>query len=223
MEEEMSQIEKNETWELVPRPKDKNIIGTKWVFKNKMNEDGQIIRNNARLVCKGYSQIEGIDFEETFAPIARVEAIRMFLAFSCSKLFKIYQMDVKSTFLNGELKEVYMEQPKGFNLVEGKDFVCKLKKALYGLKQAPRAWYARLDHYLQQQGFKKGVVGSNLYIKADEDKLLVTLIYVDDLVFVSNNDEMSHEFAQNMSKEFEMSMIGELSYLTSLDYKYLKP
>jgi len=98
MEEEMSQIEKNETWELVPCPRDKNINGTKWVFKIKMNEDGQIIRNKARLVCKGYSQIEGIDFEETFAPLARVEAIGMFLAFSCSKGFKIYQMDEKQHF-----------------------------------------------------------------------------------------------------------------------------
>ena len=114
-----------------------------------MNKDGQIIINKARLVCKGYSQFEGIDFEETFAPIARVESIRMFLAFSCSKGFKIYQMDVKSTFLNEELKEeVYMEQLEGFNLAEIKDFVCKLKKTLYGLKQAPRAWYARLEHYL---------------------------------------------------------------------------
>ncbi len=114
-----------------------------------MNEDEQVIRNKARLVCKGYSQIEGIDFEETFAPVARVEAIRMFLAFSCSKGFKIYQMDVKSTFLNGQLKvEVYMEQQEGFDLIEGKDLVCKLKKALYGLKEAPRAWYARFNHYL---------------------------------------------------------------------------
>lgn len=109
-----------------------------------------------------------------------------------------------------------MEQPKGFDLAEGKDFVCKLKKALYGLKQAPRAWYARLDHYLQQQNFKKGVAGSNLYIKMDKDKLLITLVFVDDLIFASNNDEMSHEFAQNMSKEFEMSMIGELSYFLGL-------
>ena len=196
MEEEMSQIEKNETWELVPHPKDKS---------------------KARIFCKGYSQIEGIDFEETFAPVAHMEAIRMLLAFSCSKGFKIYQMNVKSAFLNGKLKEeVYMEQPKGFNLAKGKDCVCKFKKALYGLKQAPRAWYARLDHYLQQQGFKKGVEGSNLYIKTDEDKLLVTLVYVNDLIFASNNDEMSHDFSQNMSKEFEMSMIGELSRFLGL-------
>jgi len=126
-------------------------------------------------------------------------------------------MDVKSTFLNGELKEeVYMEQPEGFDLTVGKDLVCKLKKTLYGLKQAPRAWYARLDHYLQKQGFKKGVVGSNLYIKIDQGKLLVALVYVDDLIFASNNDEMSHEFSQNMLKEFEMSMIGELSHFLGL-------
>lgn len=212
MEEEITQIEKNETWELVPRPKDKNIIVTKRVFKNKMNEEGQVIRNKARLVCKGYSQIEGIDFEETFAPVARMEAIRMLLAFSCSKGFKIYQMDMKLAFRNGELKE----QPEGFDLTARKDLVCKLKKALYGLKQAPRAWYARLDHYLQQQGFKKGVAGRNLYIKRDQGKLPVALVYVDDLIFSSNNDEMSHEFSQNMSKEFEMSMIGELSHFLGL-------
>ena len=177
----------------------------------------RLSRNKARLVCKGYSKIEGIDFEETFAPVARMEAIRMFLAFACPKGFKIYQMDLKSAFLNGELKEeVYMEQPEGFDLTTEKDFVCKLKKALYGLKQAPRAWYARLDHYLQQQGFKKGVSRSNLYIKTDQGKLLVALVYVDDLIFASNNDEMSHEFSQSMAKEFEMSMIGELSHFLGL-------
>ena len=129
----------------------------------------------------------------------------MFLAVTCSKGFKVYQMDVKSTFLNGDLKEeVYMEQPKGFDLAEGKYLVCKLKKALYGLKQAPRAWYAKLDHYLQQEGFKKGVAGSNLYMKMDKEKLLITLIYVDDLIFASNDDEMSDEFSLNNSKGFQM-------------------
>jgi hypothetical protein len=107
MEEELNQIEKNETWELVPRRKDKNIIGTKWVFKNKLNEDGQVTRNKERLVCKGYAQVEGIDFEETFAPIARMEVIIMFLAYACSKRIKLYQMGVKSTFLNGELEEEF--------------------------------------------------------------------------------------------------------------------
>jgi transposase InsO family protein len=150
MDEELDQIEKNDTWELVPRPKDKNVIDTKWVYRNKLNEDGQVTRNKARLVCKGYAQVEGIDFEETFAPVSRMEAIRLLLAYACSKNIKVYQMDVKSSFLNGELEEeVYIEQPEGFQLSENADYVCKLKKALYGLKQAPRAWYSRLDKYLQ--------------------------------------------------------------------------
>ena len=110
MNEELDQIEKNQTWELVPRSKNKNVIGTKWVFKNKVNENGQVIKNNAILVCKGYAQVEGIYFEETFAPVSRLEAIRMFFAFASYKKFKVYQMDVKSAFLNGNLEEeVYIE------------------------------------------------------------------------------------------------------------------
>ena len=110
MNEELDQIEKNHTWKLVPRPKDKNVVETKWILKNKLNENGQIIKNKARLVCKGYAQVEGIDFGETFSPIARLESIIMFLEFACFKNFKIYQMDVKSAFLNGNLKkEVYIE------------------------------------------------------------------------------------------------------------------
>ena len=167
MNEELDQIEKNETWDLVPRPKDKNVIETKWVFRNKLNEDGQVVRNKARLVCKGYAQIEGLDFEGTFAPMAILESIRMFLSLAMHLKFKVYQMDVKSAFLNGNLEEeVYIEQPDGFLLGEDPNVVCRLKKALYGLKQAPRAWYSRLDTYLiQSLGFKKGVVDSNLYIK----------------------------------------------------------
>jgi hypothetical protein len=156
MNEELDQIEKNNTWEMVQRPEGKNIIVSKWIFKNKLNEQGQVIRNKARLVCKGYAQIEGLDFDETFAPVARLEAIRIFLAYACHKRFKVYRMDVKSAFLNGDLsEEVYMEQPEGFKLSNNPDLVCKLKKDLYGLKQAPRAWYHRLDTYLKDKGFKR--------------------------------------------------------------------
>jgi hypothetical protein len=135
MDEELDQIEKNDTWELVPRPKNKNVIDTKWIFRNKLNEDGQVTRNKARLVCKGYAHIEGIDFEETFSLVARMKAIHLLVSYACSKNVKVYQMDVKSCFMNGELEEeVYIEQPKGFQLSENKDYVCELKKALYGLK-----------------------------------------------------------------------------------------
>jgi hypothetical protein len=142
MEEELNQIEKNETWELVPRPKDKNVIRTKWVFINKLNEDGQVTKNKERLVCKGYSQVEGIYFEEVFSPMAIMEEIRILLAYVCFKRIKVYQMDIKSTFINGELQEeVYIEQPKGFLLSEKEDYVSILKKSLYGFKQSSRVWY----------------------------------------------------------------------------------
>src|SRR3984885_12829257 len=217
MDEELEQIEKNNTWELVPKPKDKNVIGTKWVFKNKLNENGEVIRNKARLVCKGYAQQEGINFEETFAPIARLEAIRMFLALSSFQKFKVFQMDVKSTFLNGDLEEeVYIEQPDGFILGNDPNLVCRLKKALYGLKQAPRTWYYRLDKHLHQQGFSKGSADSNLYIKVENDKLLILVVYVDDIIFGSNEEDMSQSFALVMQKEFEMSLLGELTYFLGL-------
>jgi hypothetical protein len=140
MNDELDQIEKNNTWEMVHRLEGKNIIGSKWIFKNKLNEQGQVVRNKEILVCKGYAQIEGLDFDETFAAVARLEAIIILLAYACHKRFKVYQMDAKSSFLNGDLnEEVYMEQPKGFELFDNPDLVCKLKKYLYGLKQAPRA------------------------------------------------------------------------------------
>ncbi|KAK0570630.1 hypothetical protein LWI29_004098 [Acer saccharum] len=151
--EELNQFERNEVWTLVPRPRNTNVIGTKWVFRNKSDEDGNIVRNKARLVAQGYSQIEGIDFEETFAPVARLESIRLLLSISCVYKFKLHQMDVKSAFLNGLLhEEVFVEQPKGFVDPHHPSHVYRLKKALYGLKQAPRAWYERLTLYLVDNG-----------------------------------------------------------------------
>ena len=115
MQEELNQFEKNKVWKLVPPPEDKNVIATKWVFRNKMDEQGVVVRNKSRLVAKGYSQQEGIDYDETFVPVERLEAIRIFLAFAAHSYFKVYQMDVKSAFLNGELaEEVYVAQPPGF-------------------------------------------------------------------------------------------------------------
>ena len=125
---ELDRIEKNNTWVLVPIPADKNVIGSKWVFKNKMNEHRQIVSNKYRLVCKGYAQVEGQDFDETFAPVEILEAIKMFLSYSIHKNFKVYQIDVESCFLNGDLEEeVYIEQPGGFQLKNNPDNVYKLK------------------------------------------------------------------------------------------------
>lgn len=217
MKEEISQIEKNKTWELVPRPLDKNVIGAKWVFRNKMDEEGKVTRNKARLVCKGYAQVEGNDYGETYAHVARMESIRLILAYACSKQIKVYQMDVKSTFLNGDLEEeVYMEQPNGFQVQEVEQYVYRLKKALYGLKQAPRAWYSRLDNYLRQQGYKKDNNDNNLYFKEENDSLIIVEIYVDDIIFGSDDDKLSKQFVECMQKEFEMSMLGEMKFFLGL-------
>ena len=144
--QELNEFERNEVWKLVPRPKNRSVVDTKWVFRNKIDPDGIITRNKARLVAKGYSQQEGIDYDETYAPVARLEAIRIFLDYDAHMKFKVFQMDVKSAFLNGELEEeVYVEQPPGFVDPRYPNFVYRLDKALYGLKQAPRAWYETLS------------------------------------------------------------------------------
>jgi hypothetical protein len=169
------------------------------------------------LVCKGYAQIEEIDFEETFTLVARMEEIHLLLAYACSKHVKVYQMDVKSSFLNGELEEEsYIEQPEGFQLLENTDYVCKLKKALYGRKQAPRAWYSRLDKYLQQAGFKKGSADNNLYIKVSQGNILLIEVYIDDIIFGSDDDRLNQIFSKDMQNEFEMSLLGELSFFLAL-------
>ena len=149
LHEELNQFSRNDVWFLVPRPKDVNVIGTKWIFKNKMDENGVIVRNKARLVAQGFKQIEEIDFDETFAPVARLESIQILLAVACVWKFKLFQMDVKSAFLNGILnEEVYVEQPKGFQDPRYPNHVYRLRKALYGLNQTPKAWHERLTSYL---------------------------------------------------------------------------
>ncbi|GJU53647.1 retrovirus-related pol polyprotein from transposon TNT 1-94 [Tanacetum coccineum] len=149
MQEELNQFIANDVWELVPQPRNMTIIGTKWVFRNKLDENGIVSRNKARLVAQGYNQQEGIDYDETYAPVARLESIRILLAYACALDFKLFQMDVKSAFLNGFInEEVYVAQPPGFIDFEKPDHVYKLKKALYGLKQAPKAWYDRLKAFL---------------------------------------------------------------------------
>jgi hypothetical protein len=145
MQEELNNFKRNEVWSLVPRPK-QNVVGTKWVFRNKQDEHGVVTRNKARLMAKGYAQFVGLDFEETFAPVARLESIRILLAYAAHHSFRLFQMDVKSAFLNGPIKEeVYVEQPPGFEDDRFPDHMYKLSKALYGLKQAPRAWYEFFD------------------------------------------------------------------------------
>ncbi|GJR77991.1 retrovirus-related pol polyprotein from transposon TNT 1-94 [Tanacetum coccineum] len=165
MQDEIHEFDRLDVWELVPPPDCAKIIALKWIYKVKLDEYGDVLKNKARLVAKGYRQEEGLDFEESFAPVARLEAIRIFLANAASKNMTVYQMDVKTAFLNGELKEeVYVSQPEGFVDPDRPHHVYRLKKALYGLKQAPRAWYDTLSKFLLAQGFSKGVVDPILFI-----------------------------------------------------------
>ncbi|GKA98344.1 retrovirus-related pol polyprotein from transposon TNT 1-94 [Tanacetum coccineum] len=163
--EELHQFDRLKVWELVDKPLCKNVINLKWLWKNKRDEENTIIHNKARLVAKGYAQKEGINFEESFAPVARLKAVRLFIAYAAHKSFTVYQMDVKTTFLYNPLKEkVYVNQPDGFVDPYHPDKVYHLKKALYGLKQAPRAWYDELSKLLISKGFSKGSIDPTLFI-----------------------------------------------------------
>ncbi|GJS92658.1 retrovirus-related pol polyprotein from transposon TNT 1-94 [Tanacetum coccineum] len=220
MQEELNQFYRNKVWTLVPLPYGKIAIGSKWVFRNKKDEHGTTTKNKARLVAQGYSQEEGIDYDETFAPVARMEAIRIFLAFATYMNFKVYQMDVKSAFLNGKLKEeVYVKQPPGFESSEFPDYVCKLDKALYGLKQAPRAWYETLSTFLIQNKFARGRIDNTLFIYKSKGEVLLVQVYVDDIIFGSTSYKLCKQFEKLMTKKFEMSMMGELTYFLGLQIK----
>ncbi|GJW28693.1 retrovirus-related pol polyprotein from transposon TNT 1-94 [Tanacetum coccineum] len=195
MQEELNQFVANDVWELVPLPISQSVIGTKWVFRNKLDENGIVSRNKARLVAQGYNQQEGIDYDETYALVARLESIRILLAIACANDFKLYQMDVKSAFLNGFInEEVYVAQPPGFIDFQKPNYVYKLKKALYGLKQAPKAWYDRLKAFLIKHEYSMGMVDNTLFTKKSKSHLII----------------------------FEMSMMGELNFFLGLQIKQME-
>ncbi|WVZ98041.1 hypothetical protein U9M48_043524 [Paspalum notatum var. saurae] len=220
MHEELENFERNQVWVLVEPPPHCSPIGTKWVFKNKQGEDGVVVRNKARLVAQGFCQKEGIDYEETFAPVARLEAIRILLAFAASEGFKLFQMDVKSAFLNGFIKEeVYVRQPPGFEHPKFPNRVFKLQKALYGLKQAPRAWYERLRKLVVGQGFQMGSVDKTLFLLKHGKDFLIVHIYVDDIIFRGSSHALCSKFSEQMSREFEISMMGELYFFLGLQIR----
>ncbi|GJX83098.1 retrovirus-related pol polyprotein from transposon TNT 1-94 [Tanacetum coccineum] len=217
MQDEIHEFDRLQVWELVPQPDCVMIIALKWIYKVKLDEYGDVLKNKARLVAKGYRQEEGIDFEESFAPVARIEAIRIFIANAASKNMTIYQMDVKTTFLNGELKEeVYVSQPEGFVDPDHPTHVYRLKKALYGLKQAPRAWYDTLSRFLLDNNFSKGAVDPTLFTRKTGKHILLVQIYVDDIIFASTDPKACDIFSNEMSSKFQMSMMGQMSFFLGL-------
>ncbi|CAL2257239.1 unnamed protein product [Prunus armeniaca] len=204
MQDELYMIEKNGTWELVERPSEKPVIGVKWVYKTKLNLDGSVQKNKARLVAKGYAQKLGLDYNETYAPVARLDTISTLIALAAQKNWKLYQLDVKSAFLNGVLQEeVYIDQPDGFVIQGQEDKVYKLHKALYGLKQAPRAWYGEIDNYFSQCGFKRSLSEATLYTKVRGDtEILIVSIYVDDILYTGSKQALLAEFKEDMMAKY---------------------
>nr|GFB01881.1 hypothetical protein [Tanacetum cinerariifolium] len=217
MQEELLQFKRLDVWVLVPAPDNIPPLTLKWLFKNKHDEEQTIIQNKSRLVVRGYHQEEGIDFEESFASVARREVIRIFLAYAAHKSFTVFQMDVKTIFLHGSLKEdVYVCQLEGFIDADHPSHVYKLKKALYGLKQAPRAWYGELSTFLLQNHFFKGTIDLTLFIRRFYNDILVVQVYVDDIIFGSSHPRYIQLFSDLMKSRFEMSMMGEMTFFFGL-------
>nr|GEX61123.1 retrovirus-related Pol polyprotein from transposon TNT 1-94 [Tanacetum cinerariifolium] len=217
MQEELNEFERLEVWELVPRPDKVMVITLKWIYKVKLDELGGILKNKARLVACGYRQEEGIDFEESFALVSRLEAIQIFLAYLAHKNMVVYQMDVKTAFLNGNLREeVYVSQPDGFVDQDNPNHVYKLKKALCGLKQAPRSWYDMFSLFLISQDFSKGSMDPTLFIRRNGNDLLLVQIYVDDIIFAASTPKLCDLFSNLMCSKFKMSMMGKISFFLGL-------
>lgn len=219
MTEELLSIEKNKTWELVDLPEGKKAIGLRWVFKKKLNADGSLQKHKARLVAKGYAQQQGIDFEETFSPVARFETVRTVLALAAQLQWPVYQLDVKSAFLNGDLKEeVFVTQPEGFIRQGYEAKVYRLIKALYGLKQASRAWYTKIDNYFQQNNYRRSDDSEpTLYVKNEGTDFIIVSVYVDDIIYTSSSKKLLDEFKQHMESKFEMSDLGLLHYFLGIE------
>jgi hypothetical protein len=218
MDSEIQSICKNGTWELAELPSGHKPIGLKWVYKLKRNSEGEIVKHKARLVAKGYVQKQGVDFEEVFASVARLDTIRLILALAANRGWQVHHLDVKSAFLNGELEEeVYVCQPEGY-VQKGKEkMVLKLSKALYGLRQAPRAWNIRLDKSLKKLGFSKCPSEAAVYKRGSGKDVVVLGVYVDDLVVTGESPVEIENFKKQMTCEFDMSDLGLLSFYLGIE------
>ncbi|GKB70172.1 ribonuclease H-like domain, reverse transcriptase, RNA-dependent DNA polymerase [Tanacetum coccineum] len=209
---------KNNTWTLTTLPLNQKAIGLKWVFKTKRDAKGNIIKYKARLVAKGYVQEQGIDFDEVFAPVARIETVRLILALAAYHGWQVHHLDVKSAFLHGDLKEeVYVTQPEGFVQQGNSGKVYKLTKALYGLRQAPRAWNVKLDQTLKSLDFKKCNLEQAVYTKRSKNSTLIVGVYVDDLIITGTPKKELEVFKSQMEEKFEMSDLGLLAYYLGIE------
>lgn len=212
MDDEFNSLSANEVWELVPPPSDRKVINSKWVFKCKLKENGLIERYKARLVAQGYSQRQGLDYEETFSPVVRFESVRTVVSLAISEKMKLHQMDVKTAFLNGELTEdVFMKQPEGFIKPGKENLVCRLKRSIYGLKQSPRCWNTALDDHLKSMNFEQTRSDPCLYVST-QGELVIIAVYVDDILIAGKTDERIAEVKRKLADRFDVKDMGKLHY-----------
>jgi len=215
----MEAIEKNKIWELTDLPKGMKPIGVKWIFKTKLKENGEINKFKTRLVAKGYAQQYGMDYTKVFAPVTKHDTIWIILSTAAHHGWSIFQLDVKSAFLHGELnEEIYVQQPTGFMKIGEEEKVYKLRKALYGLIQAPRAWYNKIENYFLHNGFERCLWEHTLFTKSVEGgKLLIVSLYVDDLIYTGNDVSLCHSFKKSMMSEFDMTDLGRMRYFLGVE------
>jgi hypothetical protein len=216
MQEEYDSLLENQTWDLVPLPPGRKLVRCKWVYRTKREADGQVRRYKERLVAKGFQQIHGIDYDETFSPVANMDSIRLVLAIATAKGWEVHQMDVKNDFLHNDIsEEIYMEQPHGF--IHNSSLVCRLKKSLYGLKQTPRAWYEKMDSYLLSHDFVRCKSDCNVYMLRTTDSLMILVLYVDDLLITGSSASTIVVVKDILHDRFSMTDMGPLHFFLGLE------
>ncbi|GKV03489.1 hypothetical protein SLEP1_g15779 [Rubroshorea leprosula] len=218
MQEEIDALHKNNTWTLVPPPSETNIVGSRWVFKTKLNPNRTVGRFKARLVARGFSQMPGVDFEETFSPILKPTTLWLVLAFATTLEWPLRQLDVKNAFLHGKLKEmVYMTQPPGFEDPKYPHYVCQLNCSIYGLKQAPKAWCDTFTLYLLKMGFHCNQADSSFFVLHNPKGTAFLLVYVDDIVLTTSSDDLLQNIISHLSREFALKDLGDLQYFLGIE------
>ncbi|CAL2237756.1 unnamed protein product [Prunus armeniaca] len=218
MHVEIEALNKNATWELVPLPKVKKTVGCRWVFTLKHKADGSIDRYKARLVAKGYTQTYGVDYTETFAPVAKLNTVRVLLSLAANHDWPLLQFDAKNAFLHGDLKEeIYMDPPPGIPVTSKKGMVCKLQKSLYGLKQSPRAWFGRFAAFMRKSGYVQSNSDHTLFLKRRKGKLTALIIYVDDMIVTGDDQTEIQSLQKYLASEFEMKSLGDLKYFLGIE------
>ena len=218
IKEELEALQKNKTWALVVLPEGKKTVGCKWIFSIKYKADGSIDRYKARLVAKGYTQTYGIDYQETFSPVAKLNTVRVLLSLAANLDWPLHQLDVKNAFLYGDLEEeVYMDIPPGYTASSKAKIACKLQRALYGLKQSPRAWFGRFSSAMRKYGFQQSNSDHTLFLKHRLGKVTALIVYVDDMIITGDDAEEISRLQEQLSTEFEMKNLGGLKYFLGIE------